>query len=48
MGTFLIVSIDNEHKNVINNINEEIIRIEEKFSRFKEGSLVYKIKQWKG
>jgi len=48
MGTFLIVSIDNEHKNVINNINEEIIRIEEKFSRFKEGSLVYKINNEKG
>jgi len=48
MGTFLIVSIDNEHKNVINKINEEIIRIEEKFSRFKEESLVYKINNEKG
>ena len=48
MGTFLIVSIDNEHKNVINKINEEIIRIEEKFSRFKEDSLVYKINNEKG
>ena len=48
MGTFLITSIDNEHKNVINKINEEIIRIEEKFSRFKEESLVYKINNEKG
>lgn len=48
MGTFLIVSIDNEHKNVINKINEEIIRIEEKFSRIKEESLVYKINNEKG
>jgi thiamine biosynthesis lipoprotein ApbE len=43
MGTFLIVSIDNEHKNIINEINSEIIRIEDKFSRYKENSLVYKI-----
>jgi thiamine biosynthesis lipoprotein len=48
MGTFLIVSIDSEHKNLINEINSEIIRIEEKFSRYKENSLVYKINSNKG
>jgi len=48
MGTFLIVSIDNEHKNIINEINSEIIRIEDKFSRYKENSLVYKINSNKG
>jgi len=48
MGTFLIVSIDDAHKNVINDINEEIIRIEEKFSRYKEESLVYKLNHNKG
>lgn len=48
MGTFLIVSIDNEHKNIINEINSEIIRIEDKFSRYKENSPVYKINSNKG
>lgn len=48
MGTFLIVSIDNEHKNIVNEINNEVIRIEEKFSRYKESSLVYKINTNKG
>lgn len=48
MGTFLIVSIDSEHKNIINKINSEVIRIEDKFSRYKEGSLVNKINSNKG
>lgn len=43
MGTFLIITIDSDHKNIIDEINNEVIRIENKFSRYKETSLVYKI-----
>lgn len=43
MGTFLVISIDKAHKEVINQIHNEITRIEEKFSRYKENSLVQKI-----
>ncbi len=43
MGTFLIVNIDSNHKNVISKINERVLEIENKFSRFKEDSLTSKI-----
>lgn len=48
MGTFLIVSIDRNHKDVISKINEKIIEIEDKFSRFKENSFTSKINKNKG
>lgn len=48
MGTFLIVNIDNYHKNVISKINEKVIEIEEKFSRFNENSFTSKINKNKG
>ncbi|MBC7194844.1 MAG: FAD:protein FMN transferase [Caldisericia bacterium] len=40
MGTFLIVSVDQNHKSVVSKINERILEIENKFSRFVENSLV--------
>lgn len=43
MGTFLIINIDRNHKNVTVKINEKLIEIEDKFSRFKENSFTSKI-----
>jgi len=48
MGTFLIISIDSKHKNVVHKINETVINLEEKFSRFKENSFTSKINNNKG
>ncbi|MCX8094697.1 MAG: FAD:protein FMN transferase [Caldisericia bacterium] len=48
MGTFLIITIDNNHKNIISKINEKVIEIEDKFSRFKESSYTSKINKNKG
>jgi thiamine biosynthesis lipoprotein len=48
MGTFLIISVDKDHKGVISKINEKIIEIENKFSRFNENSLTSKINKNKG
>lgn len=48
MGTFLIITIDSNHKNLISKINEKVIEIEEKFSRFKENSYTSKINKNKG
>lgn len=48
MGTFLIISVDKNHKNVISMINEKIIEIENKFSRYNENSLTSKINRNKG